>query len=184
MPGAKRRRNVITKLGKDDQDRVNGLVDRALEDGYDPVGETVYAELDDLAKHGSDGAWALGAMKVLTIERLDAWGKDRARQQGSLVNLGDTQAFLSDTRSHRVRIYTTDGIAYAWQHEFWWQVPWDVLDQMIVIVASQGDVLREKEAAMRRGRALQDDYPESVSVEDACDVMGMTVEEFLASSPS
>jgi hypothetical protein len=167
-----------------DYERVTVLVDQAILDGHDPVGETVYAELDRVARNETGGEWATGAKKLLTIERLDLWGKDRAREQGSLVNIGGSEAFVSDTRSHRVRVYTEDGVIFAWQHELWWRADWDVLAQMIQLVAAQQDTLGEKLAGMRRGYALRDSHPEACNVEEACARMGVSVEAFLASEPA
>jgi hypothetical protein len=184
VPGAQRRRKTITKLSVEDQGELNVLVDQALKDGHDKVGATVYPELEKTAQLSSGGEWAERAMKILTVERLDIWGKDRAREQGSLVSLGDDRsAFVSDVRSHRVRVYEEDGVVIAWQHEIWWQVDWDVLAQMIQIAVSQRDVVDEKVAAMRRGMTLKDQVQGANNVEDACAALGLTVEQFLATPP-
>lgn len=183
MPGAKRKRTVISKLAHVDRDRVNGLIDEALLAGQAPVGATVYAKLDDTAARDGEGSWAVGVMKTLAIERLDGWGKDRQREQGSSVNLGARVAFVADTRSARVRVYTKDGVAFAWQHEFWWRADWDRLAQMIQLGVAQQDTLGEKVAAMRRLYELKDRYPTAKNGEEACAMMGLTVEAFLASTP-
>jgi hypothetical protein len=183
VPGAKRKRKVISKLTATDHERVNALVDKALLAGKAPVGVTVYAELDDLARRNSDGQWVEGVLKTLAIERLDDWSKDREREQGSNVNLGSRVAFVADTRSARVRVYTKDGVAFAWQHEFWWRADWDRLAQMIQLGVAQQDTLGEKVAAMRRVYALKDRYPMAKNGEEACSLMGLSVEAYLASAP-
>jgi hypothetical protein len=166
-----------------DQAELNKLVDDALNNGADKVGPVVYRELQSLAAMSGTGQWADRALKVLTVERLDVWGKERQRELGSMVDIGGKKVFISDVRSHRVRVYDRDGVVFAWQHEMWWEVSWDVLGQMIQILAAQQAVADEKLAAMRRGYALKDDYPQAKNVDEACSLLGQTVEEFLGSAP-
>jgi len=177
----------VTKLAIGDQQRLNGLVDAELAKGCNWVGTAVYGELDQLAKHSQtrgDRQFADRVLKLLTIERLDLYGKEREREVGSLVNLGSAQAFVSDARSHRVRVYTKNGVTFAWQHEIWWLADWEVLGRMIQTTVAQRDTLDEKSAAMRRGYALRDRFPDAKNVEEACAKLGMTVETFLASKPT
>lgn len=188
MPGARRPRRHITRLTRPDQEALNQRFDAALaarpiQD--DRVGSDVYAELKTSAASSAmtEAAQADRILKTLAIERLDTWGKDRARETGTLVNIGGKKTFVSDARSSRVRIYTTNGTVIAWQSEFWWGVDWDQLAAMIQDTMAQGAVLGDKLAAMRRGYALKDRFPGATNVQEACALMSITVEQFMASAP-
>lgn len=183
MPGAQRPRKTITQLSVEDQSELNVLVDNALKAGHGRVGATVYPDLEKTAALAAGGEWAERTMKTLLIERLDIWGKERAREQGSLVNLGGRSAFISDVRSHRVRVYERDGVVFAWQPEIWWAVDWDVLATIIQAAVAQRNVADEKIAGMRRGLALRDRVKSARNVAEACAALGLSVEAFLASPP-
>lgn len=182
MAGAKRKRKFITHLPARLRDHVMNLVDDALCTVTSHVGAAVYAELEAVARKDPAGQWALHAMKMLTIERLDEWAKQRQREEGTVISVGDKRVFVSDTRAHRVRVYDQNGVVFAWQNGLWWKEDWAVLAQMIQTLVAQGATLDEKVAGMRRGYALKDDYPSAKNVEEACAMRGVTVEQFLAAT--
>ncbi len=170
-----------TVLPHEDAQIISEMIDGLIEQYPQSDKRDLQRELIDRLQAMASGGdtWADSAILALAEDGCSQRVQARLKADRGVVRIAQTGAVISIPARFGVPAITSDGQREKhWQQPLWWELSWDRFEQLINSLSRQRTRLGTEVTALQEIFRLREQFPDSETVGEACEMAGIDPREF------
>jgi hypothetical protein len=117
-------------------------------------------------------------MEYFAEEGLRRYVINEMKVDQSHIRNAETGEVVTTPSRVGVQARNDDGLKENWEQRYWWELSWMLFTEKVRERAVQRDAMDTRLAAFRQVLKLRERFPDTVTVEEACEMAGIDPRSF------